>query len=753
MRAIAPNTDPQRGQAIVLIALMLVLLIGFLGLGIDGGRAYVDRRQVQDAVDAAALAAADNFININSYAGAESAAAYIFAADERVGGSVSWSGYGSANATATWSASPGTSMSVSIVNNAFNGTAFYVSASHRFPIAFMQVLGVPAQVPIGSAARSVILSQSQTPALLTLSQSGCPGSGNGPSLTLQGNAATAIVGALYSNGTTFSQSGSTVVTVAGNAFAHCGAVPSNVTLVCYNGQTNPPSWSNPIAGACAPPTVLGQPFPGSKGGANPPPLADPNYMVPLVGLNTLPNLPPPPSRGAAELQPGVFTADPKLPANAGCYFLDPGIYDWSGGFTANGGLFTNELRPPDEHVPGNLTARNNPNLFYGTGNNIQHCDGAFEVLAVYATADPILGAHGHHFGSGQPITWSIFTTSVRTTDSYANQNYGRESAPSMCRPVTMDGIDEGLQVVISNVPGAQAYNVYAALDGGACSGPFGFLGSVDNGVRGGYAVTNNATSGCPYLPPLPTSSPPPNPFPTGPATNAACSLGYTVSGIFDASTVQPVAGPVSGTYCALVGPPSTWCGYPTASPAGPGPNDGGEQFPPPPPPGAVAGPLSSPLRDILADGGGDRANENQCRTQSSGASTASPCQGATVTPGAVIFYFPTAGSCYSIQGPPAGGSGDLYIFGGLQYRGITMFAPGNPAPGNTCTTQLAGGASTTIIGTIYMPAANLTIYGNSSTAVSGQVIVGTATINGTSGTAITYNPGLSPPAPGSRLIY
>jgi hypothetical protein len=115
----------------------------------------------------------------------------------------------------------------------------------------------------------------------------------------------------------------------------------------------------------------------------------------------------------------------------------------------------------------------------------------------------------------------------------------------------------------------------------------------------------------------------------------------------------------------------------------------------------------------------------------------------------VIFYFPTTGSCYSIQGPPAGGSGDLYIFGGLQYRGITIYAPST----NTCSTLLAGGASTTIIGTIYMPAASLTVYGNSSTAISGQVMVGSATIDGTSGTAITYNPALSPPAPGSRLIY
>ena len=746
MRATELSTSSargQRGQAIVLIVLMLVILVGFLGLGIDGGRAYVDRREIQDAVDAAALAAADNYINNNSYAGAESAAAYIFGADEKTNGGVSWtSGYGTNSANANWGGSPGTQMSITIVNNAFNGTAFYVTASHPFPVAFMQTLGVPAQVTIGSAARTVVLSQSQTPALLTLSQGGCPGS-PGNSLTLQGNANTAIVGALYSNGTTFSQSGATVVTVAGNAFSHCGTVPSNVTLVCYNSQTNPPSWVSPTNGVCPPPTVLGQAYPASGGGANPPPLSDPSYTVPLTGLSTLPTIS---ALGNVELKPGNYPTDPHFVAGSGCYFLDPGIYEWTGGFTANGGLLTNELRPPDEHVPGNLAARNNPNLFYGTGNNIQHCDGAFEALGVYATNDPVLGTHGHHVGGGTPVTWSIFTTSVRT-DSYGIATYNRESAPSMCRPVTLDGVDEGLQVVVSNVPGAQGYNVYAALDNGACSGPFGFLGSIDNG--NGTSVTNTTVSGCPYLPPLPPTSPPPNPFPAGPQINVACSLGYAVSPVFDSGNLTPIGGPVSSSYCPLQVAPSTWCQYPTASPASPAANDGGEQLPPPPPAGQATGPLSSPLRDIYANGGGDRADENQCRVQGSGASAASPCSGATVTPGAVIFYFPTSGSCYSIQGPPAGGSGDLYIFGGLQYRGITIYAP----PTNACTTKLAGGASTTIIGTIYMPAASLTVYGNSSTAISGQVIVGSATINGTSGTAITYNPALSPPAPGSRLIY
>src|ERR1700681_683653 len=54
-----PLPRHQRGQAIVLIAIMLAVLVGMAALAIDGSRAYSLRRDLQDAVDAAALAAGD----------------------------------------------------------------------------------------------------------------------------------------------------------------------------------------------------------------------------------------------------------------------------------------------------------------------------------------------------------------------------------------------------------------------------------------------------------------------------------------------------------------------------------------------------------------------------------------------------------------------------------------------------------------------------------------------------------------------
>lgn len=46
----------EKGQAVVIIALSLVTLIGFLALVIDGGAAFAARRQMQNAADSAAIA-------------------------------------------------------------------------------------------------------------------------------------------------------------------------------------------------------------------------------------------------------------------------------------------------------------------------------------------------------------------------------------------------------------------------------------------------------------------------------------------------------------------------------------------------------------------------------------------------------------------------------------------------------------------------------------------------------------------------
>ena len=76
--------NTQRGQAIVLIAIMLAVVVGMAALAIDGSRAYALRRDLQAAVDAAAFAAGDNLQQTSSYILAEQAATASFGANMRL---------------------------------------------------------------------------------------------------------------------------------------------------------------------------------------------------------------------------------------------------------------------------------------------------------------------------------------------------------------------------------------------------------------------------------------------------------------------------------------------------------------------------------------------------------------------------------------------------------------------------------------------------------------------------------------------
>jgi Flp pilus assembly protein TadG len=52
------KTNPERGQALIIIVLATIVLAGMAGLVIDGGNVFLDKRNAQNAADSAALAAA-----------------------------------------------------------------------------------------------------------------------------------------------------------------------------------------------------------------------------------------------------------------------------------------------------------------------------------------------------------------------------------------------------------------------------------------------------------------------------------------------------------------------------------------------------------------------------------------------------------------------------------------------------------------------------------------------------------------------
>jgi Putative Flp pilus-assembly TadE/G-like len=55
-----------RGQALIIIVFSIVALVGIIGLAVDGGNAYSERRRAQNAADAAALAGAVERVNNNT---------------------------------------------------------------------------------------------------------------------------------------------------------------------------------------------------------------------------------------------------------------------------------------------------------------------------------------------------------------------------------------------------------------------------------------------------------------------------------------------------------------------------------------------------------------------------------------------------------------------------------------------------------------------------------------------------------------
>jgi hypothetical protein len=293
-------------------------------------------------------------------------------------------------------------------------------------------------------------------------------------------------------------------------------------------------------------------------------------------------------------------------------------------------------------------------------------------------------------------------TTVRQ-DVVNGVTYTRESAPSMCRiTASIGGLGQGLQVQVSNVPGAKWYYVYTTAANGTCAGPFGYVGKV-SGVG---TMSNSSTSGCPSVTTIPT-----------------CTLG-AVSHTFDNTEIPngftPSASAAPGTQGAY--PPSE-----QTSPSGAGAfnNDPPAGVPP----------------------AGDRGNFGFCADGSANA-VACPPPGSTTpgfyTPGAIIFYFPT-GACMNLSS----GVG-FNAFSGIQYSNVVIYAP----LANTCSMAINGYANTVVTGVTYLPGGALTIAGNSTyqAPVYGAIVVNTCQLNGSAGVTIKGPTNMAATAASSKLV-
>jgi Flp pilus assembly protein TadG len=696
----------QAGQSIVLVALVLTVLFGFLGLAMDGGRGYLDRRHVQGSVDAGALAAAYDYMNNHDYARAEQAAVSQYATNERLYGTPACSGYGTVDVSCTFGDATNQALSIHVVDHSIAGVTFTVTGVHQIAVAVMQVLGAGPGMRVGATATALARQPGQNGAAIqTLSPGNCNGST--PSLVFTGTSSTAITGDVWSDGS-----------ISDNGAA-AGSVNGNIVDVCPGMPPSPlPNFT--VTGAQA--NGFNIPDPGYPESAWSP--------TARTWIST---------NGATEL-PGTYAADPHLTGGAGCYFLSGGVYDFAAGFTDNGGFVSNNLRPPDEPVmssPGVADVTTLTSALSGTITSmavaalpgavpddspvsvggqtfIASATAAAGATTIRVDSQAVSGsipagnsvtvrslaqfwdsngvgcagsfslALNGSDSNNPPVnaqTWAVELTAVRWAPNGVASCSGpaspacylRESAPSMCRTVT-PGSNQNFKVSVSSsppLPGAQYFNVYIAPSG-SCAGPFGYAATFAN--SGGYGMTINGS------------------------TLAGWSL--NPGGALD----SPGAPPPDGLGMPLA------TGMPNADPAAATPPHG------------------------------DLANASHCVDPATGVNVACP---SAWTVGAVQFFIPggNQSTCLNLQG-----GGDVYVYSGYQYQRILLFEPGpeQAPPPNTCLNNVAGHGFTSLIGIFYVPAASVTIIGSSNylATIAGGVIAWTATVKGNGGVSIMADPTL-----------
>jgi Flp pilus assembly protein TadG len=459
----------QEGQAIVLLALMMAVLVGFVALSIDTARAFDSRRILQDSVDAAALTAAESYQAGAGWGTSQANAMAVFERDSRLyggdncpAGAFSTPAIGTpVNTVCTVGGGSGYTVQIFAADYAAAGQAFVVGAIRPLPVALMQVLSGTSSISIQATGGALANDQSQTPALGSLiADNTCPGgAGLNPAIHIENKTNfMTVYGDVVGNGS-LSMGGLSYLHLAGNALTRCAAPinPDHITYECWpRGEATPPP--------CAADELPGTLYSTSNR------LADPGYTAPVTtGTTQTPG-------NNVLLSPGIYTVDPNF---SKCYFLQPGVYEWQGGLTVNGGLVSNELKPPSE----------SGTQFWAAAT----CAGSFTLTAQAPGVRPPLATG----------TYAAVVTSVRPADN----GVIRESAPSACQTVSVAS-NQVVQLAISNVPGAVSYNLYATATGGSCAGPFNLVSGTIN--AGGES--NNTLGGCP-----------------NPTDSTNCSLGHVLA--------------------------------------------------------------------------------------------------------------------------------------------------------------------------------------------------------------------------------
>ncbi len=159
----------QHGQALVIIAIAFLSLIAIVGLAVDGGYAYADRRQAQNAADTSAMAAALAYSNNTSISDSSILTLVV--------GSTSTNGYNNS--------SPRSIVTVTRLNAPGEcdpyvaGVHFHVDITSQVPTFFSGVVGVNS-ITNHVSARSLSCPPHPAPAglgnaITALDPTACPG--------------------------------------------------------------------------------------------------------------------------------------------------------------------------------------------------------------------------------------------------------------------------------------------------------------------------------------------------------------------------------------------------------------------------------------------------------------------------------------------------------------------------------------------------------------------------------------------------
>jgi Flp pilus assembly protein TadG len=308
----------ESGQATVFMGLcMAIFLFGFFALAVDAGLLYREKRLVQTAADAGALAAAaGESAGTSITASAQTAAAQ--------NGLTLGTGKGQASVTATTLTGTGTVGYVQVVATVHTPTVFLGLVSSRFnPMDISASAQASYRVANNACFTALsstgITNGSMYPVLHTDILVDGSGGISTPNCGVCGSSTGSGTVGVYA-----SQSGHIATLSLDSAGGSCGVYGSGDTCTTQGGKISNPAGTGPPATETS--TACSDPYAGSM------PTITPGTTVPT---GSLPWTPPNGGGGTYTMNPGTYNNFDA--SNVARLNLNPGLYIFTGTFNSGGG--------------------------------------------------------------------------------------------------------------------------------------------------------------------------------------------------------------------------------------------------------------------------------------------------------------------------------------------------------------------------------------------------------------------------------